>query len=114
MGACAAPLSVFGSDVPKSDADHTLEVTRGHTLHAGRNPRLLPEHSLRPRPLWAYNLYCERETLSAEPIQLVDIGPGERATLKCTSDVGYGARGAGGVIPPNADLNFDVELFGCK
>ena len=39
---------------------------------------------------------------------------GERATLKCTSDVGYGARGAGGVIPPNADLNFDVELFGCK
>uniref|UniRef100_A0A7S3LEC3 peptidylprolyl isomerase n=2 Tax=Amphora coffeiformis TaxID=265554 RepID=A0A7S3LEC3_9STRA len=36
---------------------------------------------------------------------------GEKATLKITSDYGYGARGAGGVIPPNADLNFEVELL---
>jgi hypothetical protein len=32
--------------------------------------------------------------------------------LRITSDYGYGARGAGGVIPPNADLNFEVELLG--
>jgi FKBP-type peptidyl-prolyl cis-trans isomerase len=31
--------------------------------------------------------------------------------LKITSDYGYGARGAGGVIPPNADLIFEVELL---
>ncbi|KAH7013119.1 FKBP-type peptidyl-prolyl cis-trans isomerase [Ilyonectria destructans] len=35
---------------------------------------------------------------------------GEHATLDMTADYGYGARGAGGVIPPNADLIFDVVL----
>ena len=36
---------------------------------------------------------------------------GEKATLNITADFGYGARGAGGVIPPNADLKFEVELL---
>mmetsp|Transcript_34219 Transcript_34219/g.79583 ORF Transcript_34219/g.79583 Transcript_34219/m.79583 type:complete len:110 (-) Transcript_34219:104-433(-) len=36
---------------------------------------------------------------------------GEKAILKMTSDYGYGAAGAGGVIPPNADLTFEVELL---
>lgn len=36
---------------------------------------------------------------------------GERAKLTCTPDYGYGARGAGGVIPGNATLFFDVELL---
>ena len=36
---------------------------------------------------------------------------GEKSILRITSDYGYGARGAGGVIPPNADLNFEVELL---
>eukprot|EP00036_Acanthoecidae_sp_10tr_P009684 CAMPEP_0182915506 /NCGR_PEP_ID=MMETSP0105_2-20130417/365_1 /TAXON_ID=81532 ORGANISM="Acanthoeca-like sp., Strain 10tr" /NCGR_SAMPLE_ID=MMETSP0105_2 /ASSEMBLY_ACC=CAM_ASM_000205 /LENGTH=119 /DNA_ID=CAMNT_0025052375 /DNA_START=84 /DNA_END=443 /DNA_ORIENTATION=+ len=37
---------------------------------------------------------------------------GEKAKLDITPDFGYGARGAGGVIPPNADLTFEVELLG--
>jgi len=36
---------------------------------------------------------------------------GEQATLYITSDYGYGAEGAGDVIPPNADLVFTVELL---
>ncbi len=36
---------------------------------------------------------------------------GERAELHITSDYGYGPHGAGDVIPPNADLIFEVELL---
>ncbi|MDO3694634.1 peptidylprolyl isomerase [Wenyingzhuangia sp. chi5] len=44
-----------------------------------------------------------------EGIQLLEVG--DKARLVIPSHLGYGARGAGGVIPPNATLIFDVELI---
>ncbi len=47
-----------------------------------------------------------------EGVQMMKVGG--KAKLTCPAAIAYGERGAGGVIPPNATLNFEVELLAIR
>ncbi|MDB5744758.1 MAG: peptidylprolyl isomerase, FKBP-type [Polaromonas sp.] len=47
-----------------------------------------------------------------EGMQKIKVGG--KATLTCPPATAYGAQGAGGVVPPNATLTFEVELLGIE
>mgnify|MGYP006136864943 CR=1 FL=1 len=47
-----------------------------------------------------------------EGVQLMK--PGGKARLTCPPAIAYGERGAGGVIPPNATLQFEIELLSVR
>jgi len=75
---------------------------------------LVPDYCL----VWRYVVHSLQERFegTGEVIKCWDEGvkqmsKGQSATLSCTADYAYGKRGAGSIIPPNADLKFDVELI---
>jgi len=47
-----------------------------------------------------------------EGVQKMKVGG--KAKLTCPPAIAYGSRGAGGVIPPNATLDFEIELLSVK
>ena len=47
-----------------------------------------------------------------EAVQMMKVGG--KARITCPPQLAYGERGAGGVIPPNATLNFEIELLAIR
>ena len=106
----ALPRTCSVPRVPKSSKRimQRMELLEGHALSCRVHARTASARGAATCEL--HGLLTQHCHLRARHLRL-SIPAGEKATLNITSDYGYGQQGAGGVIPPNADLVFEVELL---
>ncbi|MFC4274780.1 FKBP-type peptidyl-prolyl cis-trans isomerase [Achromobacter aloeverae] len=91
----------------KPTADNTVTVNYRGTLANGTE---FDSSYKRNQPI-SFSL---RQVIPCWTEGIQHMAVGGKATLFCPAKTAYGARGAGGVIPPNADLTFEVELIGVR
>lgn len=93
-----------GSTFPKSGqkvtCHYTLTLTNGKKIDSSRD---------RGEP-FKFNI-GKGEVIAGWEQGLAKMSVGQRAKLTISPDLGYGAKGVPGCIPPNSTLVFDVELI---
>ena len=105
---CTTPLTTTRSGLMYRDVHVTeaAEATRGDTVSVHYTGRLedgkIFDSSDSRGPI-QFTL-GNREVIKGWDEGVMAMSLGEKSILNITSDFGYGERGAGGVIPPNADL----------
>jgi FKBP-type peptidyl-prolyl cis-trans isomerase len=97
---------------------HGATAKAGHTVTVNYTGRLVDgtvfDSSLNPgRQPFEFNLGTH-QVIQGWDEGVAGMKIGEKRKLTIPSALGYGAAGAGGVIPPNATLIFDVELLKVK
>jgi FKBP-type peptidyl-prolyl cis-trans isomerase len=115
------PLAQENSLTPKKSMEQTQVATNGDTLVMNYTGRLTDgtvfDSNVDPRfghvQPFSFVLGAG-QVIKGWDEGLVGMKVGEKKTLTIPPEKGYGARGAGNAIPPNATLIFDVELVTIK
>jgi FKBP-type peptidyl-prolyl cis-trans isomerase FkpA len=130
--ACWAPLAAAQDDAaqaaakePGAQVTSTGLVYRSLKEGQGANPAASDTVKVHYRGTFPDGREFDSSFKRGEPIQFPLTGVircwtegvqkmkvGGKAKLTCPPAIAYGPRGAGGVIPPNATLVFEVELLG--